>query len=367
MHPAAWVEVDLGAIAANARAILRTVRPARLIAVVKEDAYGHGAPRVAKALRGIADAFAVASVAEGGELRRAGIGDPILVLSPVHPAERAHLNRERLTPTAGALADLAAIRVSRGHFGGQLKFDTGMGRLGFSPDQAGEVARRLRSRGVRSVAGTYTHLAAAEEPRFTTAQLTRFDLCLAVLREQGIDAGVTHAANSEAIHAGSRACAYGAVRPGLMLYGCSTARSRPPFPLRPAMALKARIAAVKSVGRGATVSYGHTWTACRGTKLGVLPIGYAGGYSRALSNGGRLLVGGRRVPVLGRVCMNLTVADVTYAPGARVGSEAVLFGRQGKAAVTADELARLAGTIPYELLCTAGSLNPRLYQGAARG
>lgn len=362
MTPPAWVEIDLGAIATNARVIRRHAPGRTLIAVVKHDAYGHGAPRVAQALKGIADQFAVATSGEGEELRRHGVRAPILVLVPAPHADRPRMRRLNLLPTVADLVDCSTAPVHHGVLLAHLKFDTGMGRLGLLPAQAREAVVRLRRRGVRAVAGTYTHLAAALEPGFTAAQLDRFDRCLGVLRTLGLDPGPAHVANSEAVLTGGRPLTYDAVRPGLILYGAGPKHLKQRLSLRPAMALVTCLASVRRVERGATISYAHTWRAPRPTRLGVLPIGYAGGYMRTLSNRGKVLVGGCRAKVRGRICMNLTVVDLARVPGARIGASAVLFGKQGGAHVPVEEVADRAGTIPYELLCLAGSLNPRIYR-----
>jgi alanine racemase len=219
---------------------------------------------------------------------------------------------------------------------------------------------------VRRLAGTWTHLAASDDPAFTLAQLDRFDTCLRALRARGIDPGLTHAANSGAILGSARARAYGAVRPGLLLYGCAPGGARRPGWLKPAMSFRTRVAAVRSVPRGATVSYNHTWHAPRASTLAVLPAGYADGVSRLQSNRGVVLIRGRRAPVRGIVCMNLTVVDVTGIPGVTCGDEAVFFGAQGRKRILAEEVAARQGTIPYEVLCVAGGLNRRV-PGGARG
>ncbi len=212
------------------------------------------------------------------------------------------------------------------------------------------------------LAGAFTHLAQISEPGFTKAQLDRFDMCLGALRAAGIDPGLTHAANSGALYLSARACAYDAVRPGLILYGVPPG-SGVPFALRPALSFKTRVAQVRGVPAGTTVSYGHTWRTGRAARLALLPVGYSCGYPRSMSSKGSVLVRGRRVPVRGRVCMNLTVAEVGAVPGVKSGDEVVLIGCQGRHAISADDVARQAGTISYEVLCTAGGLNERVYRG----
>jgi alanine racemase len=354
------VEVDLDAIRANARAICKHLRGTRLLAVVKEDGYGHGGPEVARALSGIASGFGVATVAQGEALRARGVRECILVLCPVPGEEWPRLKRARLTPALTSQPDLARASVgSGGMMEGHLKFDTGVGRVGFHYLAAPAVARCLVRRGVRRLRGVFTHLSRVYERKFTEAQLDRFTKCLSVLHKAGISAELIHVANSGAVYLSPRACAYGTVRPGLILYGCPPGPGVP-FTLRPALSFKTRIAEVRRVPAGVTVSYGHTYTTRRQTILAALPVGYSAGYSRLLSGRAHVLLRGRRVPVRGRVCMNLTIVEVERT---RVGEEVTLIGSQGRSRIDADELARHMGTISYEVLLTVGGLNPREYLG----
>ncbi|MEK7477261.1 MAG: alanine racemase [Candidatus Coatesbacteria bacterium] len=367
MTRTARVVVDLTAIKANARALRRAVPGAALIAVVKRDAYGHGAPEVGHALAGLADLLAVADPGEAFVLRAAGIRTPVLVLGTAASVDLPALIRAGCHPTLTGERDLAAMPEPRGGvLAAHLKFDTGMGRLGFDASRAAEVVRLLRKRRVRRLAGIWTHLAAAGEPGFTRVQLRRFDECLGVLRTHGIDPGLTHAANSGAVLASVRARGYRAIRPGLLLYGCAPGGARPPRWLRPAMSFGTRVADVRRVARGATVSYDHTWRASRAATLAILPAGYADGFSRLQSNRGTVLIRGRFARVRGLVCMNLTIVDVTDIPGVVPGDEAVFFGAQRGRRLNAGTVARRQHTIAYEVLCTAGGLNRREY-GAARG
>ncbi len=338
--------------------MLRFAPGVRLLAVVKEDAYGHGAPGIARALAPLAAGFAVSTPGQGAALRVAGSTAPILLLGPLDPAECAAAGRARLTPSLLDEHELPRLRVAGGRLEAHVKFDTGMGRLGVPPARARALASALLRRGVRRVRGAYTHLAAAAEPRFTAAQLDRFDACLGALRAAGIAAEQVHAANSGAVVSSARARAYGTVRPGLLLYGYAPG-GRAPFALRSALAWGCRIAAVRAVPAGTSVSYGHTFVTRRPSRLAVLPVGYAAGLHRALSGRGAAVIRGRRAPFRGLVCMNLTVADVTDVPGAAAGGIAHLIGGGGTARLGADEVARRAGTIAYEVLCAAGVLNPR--------
>ena len=360
-----WVEVDLAAVRANARNAIRHAGGAKLIAVVKEDGYGHGGPEIARALSGIASGFGVATVAQGRALRAAGIRAPVLVMCPVPAEDWRALGNAELTPALTSLPDLSRARPSwGGMLEGHLKIDTGIGRVGFHYSGIRTVARRLARKGIRRLRGVFTHLSQVFERGFTERQLERFADCLAALKAADISFDQVHVANSGAVYVCPRACAYGTIRPGLILYGCAPGPGIP-FPLRPALSFKTRIAEVRRVPRGATVSYGHTYTTKRPTTLAALPVGYSSGYMRRLGNRAHVLVRGKRLPVRGRVCMNLTIVETKS--GAKVDEEVVLIGAQGGERVTADELARHIGTISYEVLLAVGRQNPRIYRGEPDG
>jgi len=234
-----------------------------------------------------------------------------------------------------------------------VKVDTGMGRIGAGPEAALGIVRHLSGLKAVRVQGIYTHLANAEnDARFTALQLKRFRSVVAVLSREGLRPPLVHAANSAGAlrHPGAR---FDLVRPGLAAYGLV-----PGF--EPALTLKSKIVFLKTVAKGAPISYGGTWRAKRPSRIATLPIGYADGYARSLSNKAAVLVGGRRCPVVGRVTMDQTMVDVTGSPSARVGDDAVLIGRQGRAEIPAAELSRLCGTIPYETATALSSRVPRV-------
>jgi len=354
--------IDLSAIRANARAIrARTGRP--LLAVVKSDAYGHGMVPVARALAGLVEGFAVFAVWEGVRLRESGIKKPVLVLGPATENERREAGRNCITLSVSSLDGIRdAVRGPGGRMEAHLKFDTGMGRLGVSHRDAVECASLIARMGVRRLAGVWTHLSTASDPRFTALQVARFDSALLALVRAGISWDLTHVGASEAVISAPRiASRYGAVRVGLALYGC-TPGPKPGFPLRPAMSFSTRVSVLREALPGDTVSYGHTWRARRKTLLAVLPVGYSRGVNRLLSSRGSVLIRGRRAPIRGRVTMDLTVVDVTGIRGVRPGDEAVFVGRSGRAEIRAEEMAGLAGSLAYEVLCVAGGLNPREYR-----
>ncbi len=358
------VEIHLPSLRHNLQEVTRRVGTAAVLAVVKANAYGHGAVPVSRALLAAgAHQLGVATAEEGLALRDAGVTAPILVMGGV--CDIPAMQRSNLTPvlpsrdavdTAARLADPRTLPL-RVH----LKVDTGMSRLGVTPEEALALLRAgwpptLHLEGVMS------HLASADEPdgRATERQLARFRAFLEALQAAGLPVPTAHIANSAAIlkYPSSR---FDLVRPGLMLYGYSSGPMSP-VDLRPALTWKTRVVQVKRVDKGQPVSYGGTFVAPRPSTLAVLPVGYADGYSRALSNKGHVLIGGRPAPVVGRVCMDLTVVDVTGHPTVRPEDEAVLLGRQGAAAITADDLAACQNTISYEVLCQIGPRVTRVYR-----
>jgi alanine racemase len=358
-------EIHLPALRHNLREVLRRVGTAAVLAVVKADAYGHGAVPVARALldAGVRQ-FGVATIAEGLELRRGGITAPVLVMSGIFPEDLPALLEGDLTPVLPSREAIeAAARLAgsspvplRVH----LKVDTGMGRLGLTPEDVQGVLTASWPPALQ-LGGIMSHLARADEADRgpTDAQLGRFRALLDALKSVGVPVPCAHIAGTAAI-LGFPASHLDMVRPGLMLYGYAPG-SVPATDLRPVLAWKTRIVQVKRVNPGQAVSYGGTFVARRPTTLAVLPVGYADGYSRGLSNRGRVLIGGRPAPVVGRVCMDLTIVDVTDHPPVQAGDEAVLLGSQGSARITADDLAGWLGTISYEVLCQIGRRVVRVY------
>jgi alanine racemase len=363
-------EIDLAAIAANVRVAARLARPAAaLMAVVKADAYGHGAVHAARVALGAgASWLGVAIPEEAVALRAAGLRSRILVLGPIAPEQAPLVVAHDLDQCVADMTQADALSreaTARGSFVRlHLKVDTGMGRVGVSPRDARPVAARIAELpGVRLL-GLMTHFAEsdAEDPTFTREQLARFEAVHRELRDAGHAIALRHAANSGALmrHPDSR---LDLVRPGIMLYGCHPCRNRRPDdpPLAPALRLCSGISHLKDLARGGTVSYGRTFVAPRDMRVATLPIGYADGLSRLLSGRGHALIRGRRVPIVGRVCMDMTMVDVTLVPDAAIGDEAVLIGRQAGEEITADEVADLLGTISYEVLCRIGPRVPRIY------
>jgi len=361
--------VDLEAVAENLRAVRELLRPgAGLIAVVKANAYGHGGVEVARAMVAVgADGLGVAYAEEGILLRRAGVRGPILVMGPTPPEGAEALLEHRLEAVVFdmALAErLAHLAAQAGRaVGVHLEVDTGMARQGVSPREAPVFAIKLaRLRGLR-LDGLMSHFANAEadDPASAREQLTRFLETDRAIRAAGVDVPRRHLANSAGLLALPEA-RLDLVRPGILLYGYAPSpRLAARLALRPALTLRTRIAALRDVPRGQGVSYGHTFVAPRDVRVATLPIGYADGVCRALSNRGQVLVRGRRAPILGRVCMDMTLADVSAIPAASVDDEVVLIGRQGDDALSADDVAAAAGTINYEILACIGPRIPRVH------
>jgi len=359
-----WAEIDLDALGHNVRQAAKMAGPARVMAVVKANAYGHGSVQVARAaLANGAASLGVARAGEGELLRAAGITAPILIFGLIAPGEAEKVLDLGLTPAVFDLEQAAALAgLARKHPAGvHLKVDTGMGRLGFSPDRPEDILKAAGLPGLR-LEGLFTHFATADDPDLSYAewQLERFLATDRLLREAGFAGYTAHAANSAAL-INLPAARLDMVRPGIMLYGYHPAGS-PAGNLRPVLSFKALVAQVKAVPAGFRVGYGSTHVTPASTLLATLPVGYADGFSRKLSSLGQVLIHGRRAPVLGRVCMDMIMVDVGHIAGVRPGDEAVLYGEQGDEAVWADEVAEKTGTISYEVLCAVGARVPRIYR-----
>jgi alanine racemase len=359
-----WAEIDLDALAANLRILSARAAPARLYAVVKANAYGHGAVGCGRAaLEAGAAGLAVICLDEAEELRRAGIEAPVLVLGYTPTSDAPRAVALGVSPTvaspelAEALSDAARARGATVPV--HLELESGLNRQGLPPDALVALAERARAMPGLRVQGLFTHFAAAEEAdqRFTRRQ---FDVLRDVSgRLPWIPERHCSASASVLL---DREMALEAVRTGLSLYGyrpapcCGTDAD-----LAPVMALRSRLARVLEVERGATVGYGRTWAAARPSRIGLVMCGYADGYRRGYSNRAHVLVRGRRAPVVGRVAMDMCMVDVTAVPGAGAGDVVTLLGRDGAEKVDADELAALDGTISWEVLAGVAARVPRLF------
>lgn len=364
-------EVDLSALTHNYRALRQLAPPSvKLLAVVKADAYGHGAIPVATRLQLLgADLFGVARCSEGVELRRGGITRPIVVLSGVYQEEAEEVLQYNLTPMIYRMEEAEALSVQAGKWGKRLpvhiKVDTGMGRIGLLPEEVPPFADRLRRLPHLQIEGIASHLSTADEedPSFSQQQIDRFNWVIEMLRRIDIVPPYRHIANSAAL-VKLPSAHFNLVRPGIMLYGSYPSPTlKGVVALRQVMSWKSRIADIRRLPKGHPVSYGRTFVAQRPSLIAAVPVGYADGYHRLLSNRGAVLIRGKRAPVVGRVCMDWTMVDVTEIEGAAVGDEVVLLGGQGDEVITAEEMGGWIGTISYEILCSVGKRVERIYKG----
>jgi len=377
--------VDLAALDQNFRAIgayLRDeallnrgagrgpVRPPGIIAVVKANAYGHGARPVATTLEAAgATMLAVADIEEGVDLRKAGIQAPILVFGALSVSDVDGVFDHALTPTISSPAAGAALQAAAAHRKAtlryHLKLDTGMNRLGFRHDNLRRTLPALLSSPNLSLDAVHTHFACADEPghKLFDEQRTRFDAACHTLDELAAGPRMRHAANSAALLRDSRVW-YDFVRPGLLLYGLVPPPLGSTVALMPVMSLTSRVVAVKGVRIGEGVGYGGRFVAERAVTLAVIPAGYADGLDRRLEGRGAVLIRGRRAPIVGAVSMDMLTADVTDIDAVGPGDEVTLLGSQGnepQQTIDAREMAAWIGTIPYEILCRLGSRVERKY------
>lgn len=371
-----WAEIDLSAIRHNIREIRRVVGDQKaMLVVVKGNAYGHGAIQVANAVvREGVEYLGVARLSEAIVLRNAGIKVPILILGYTPPDCAPRLVDLKLTQTvhsceyAERLASF--LHCAKAKLTIHIKIDTGMGRLGLLPENTpgqSSIVDRVESiarHGVFEMEGIYTHFAASDADCLDNAyqQLELFTQTLNSLKAAGYEFSCIHAANSAAILTMPEAH-FNMVRPGIVTYGLypSDSVDRSLLDLRPAMTVKASLVSVKEAPCGTTVSYGHTHVCEGNTRIGVVPIGYADGYDRFLSSKGIMLVHGKRVPVVGRVCMDQTMVDLGPESSAECGDEVVILGKQGDGSVTADDLALMLGTINYEIVARLMARVRRVY------
>jgi alanine racemase len=367
-----YATIHLAALAHNLSQIKRYLSPdCDIMAVVKANAYGHGAVETAQALshQGI-ERFAVASLDEGIALRDAGLSASIVVLGALLEEQVRDLIAYRLTPVVSdglILPSLAKATHSQpAPYPIHLKVETGMGRLGFSPEELLSILNDPTLRGPLHIEGLMTHLADADgtDSAFTERQLGLFRSMSEQIQQRGLTVPLIHTANSAAIVRFPDAH-FSLVRPGIILYGYHTLPPSIPAPdLKPVLSLQSTIVQLRSIPRGGTVSYSRTFVAERPTRIAVLPIGYADGYSRRLSHRASVLIQGRRAPIIGLVCMDMIMIDVTDFGPVQVGETVTLIGQQGQESIRADEVSSWMDTIPYEVLCGIGPRVPRLYESA---
>ncbi len=366
-----WQEIDLNQLATNMHTLRTLVgSDIAIAAVVKANAYGHGAVDIAPVLLDNgADALAVSFIDEGIELRRSGISSPILLLGYTDPDQFDAIIEWNLQPTIYSVQSarlLAARAAAQGkEVSIHIAIDSGMNRVGFSTtEESIEQISTITSLPSIRLEGIFTHFASADESdqSYSIHQYERFQSVIDALEQRGIRPRLRHAANSAAT-IGFEISRLDMVRLGIVLYGDypSSIFSAEQVDLNPVMTLKCLITHIHTIEPGETVSYGRTFTAQRTTQVATLPVGYADGYLRSLSNKAEVLVHGHRAPVIGTICMDQMMIDITDIDDVSIGDEVVLIGSQGDDRITTAELASHASTIPYELLCALADRVPRVY------
>lgn len=366
-----WCDIDLDAIRDNLLAARENAGGAMVMAVIKADGYGHGAKEIASYVEDVVDYFAVATIEEGIELREDGIKKPVMILG-YHSPSGYDLNLtydiEQTIYSVEAAKAMSAEAVKAGKAARiHLALDTGMTRIGLSPDEEGlaKAVEISRLPGIE-IHGLFTHFSCAdmEDKTYTWDQIKRFEDFCGLLESAGINVPVRHVCNSAAIMEFSHH-RYEMVRSGITTYGLypSDEVIFENMLIRPAMTWKAHVVNIMEPELGRGVSYGATYIVDRPCRLATISIGYADGYSRHLSNKGAVLIRGKRAPIVGRVCMDQMMVDITDIPGVEMEDEAVLIGQDGTEKVTADDIAAWTGTINYEVVCAVSQRVPRIYHG----
>jgi alanine racemase len=363
-----WAEIDLRAIAYNYKQVKKAVgKDIMIMAVVKANAYGHGTVEVSRTLESMGvDYLGVATTDEAVRLRDHGIKAPVLVLGSVLPEEIKVAIEKDITLTLASYDLLKAIKkecCAHHRLKVHIKVDTGMGRIGVWHEEALDFIKHISQERCLIIEGIYTHFAAAgRDDFFTQYQIESFEKLLGRLEGFDIRIPMRHAANSIATVDFKRSH-MNLVRPGLIIYGMYP---KPNFQklikLKPAMSFKTRIVYIKETPPGRSISYSRTYVTDKHTKIATLPVGYADGYDRGLSNKAHVLVRGKKAPVIGKVTMDQTMIDVGHIRGVKLGDEVVLIGRQGREEIRTEKLARMAGTIAYEVVCSISNRVPRVYK-----
>jgi alanine racemase len=372
-----WAEVSLNALRANYREIRRLVGPkVEVCSVVKADAYGHGAERCALALEAEgARWFGVTTTDEGVPLREAGLRGRVLLMTGFWRGEEEEVVRRNLTSTVWAPWHVELLNRAADTLGAppqpvHLKIDTGMGRLGVVLEELPAICDLIRRSSHVALEGIFTHFASSEvlDAPDVAEQVERFEAALRLVKEHGLSPALCHMDNTGGML--SRPATWkNMVRPGLALYGYALpliaagkpVNEPPPLTLEPALSWRTRLVSLKEEEAGRALGYGGAFTTVRRSRIGVLPVGYADGYNRELSNRGRVIVRGQYCPIVGAISMDLTLVDVTDIPGVEIGDEVILLGRGGESFVGAPEIAAHCRTIPYEILCAISKRVPRNY------
>ncbi len=370
-----WAEISLSGLRRNFDRVRRLAAERKVMSVVKADAYGHGAVPMAQELAAAgADWLGVATVEEALELRAAGIRLPILLLGGLYMSDPADLIEYDLTPSVSSTARLDTYAECARRAGRpiefHLKIDTGLGRLGLPPDRLAAFVERYRELPGLEMKGFFSHLASAEDRIATQTddQIERFQKGLAQLRSLGCDPTLIHVSNSAALATGCAVAGENMVRAGALLYGYCVPihpRANEVAPdlsaFEPILTFKSRVVYMKDVPAGTPLGYGGAFHTRRPSRIATVPVGYADGLSRALSNRGRAILRDRYARLVGNISMDLCLMDVTDIPGVDIGEEVILLGRSQHCSITALEIAQTLGTVPYEVLCSIGKRVPRIY------
>ncbi len=365
-----YITIDLPAVRHNLMESRRKIGDKKLLAVVKTDAYGHGAVRVSRAVEDIVDYFAVACLSEAVELREGGINKPILILGYTSPKEYGELLACNITPTvytydaASKLSEIALLLGTKAKI--HIAVDTGMGRIGFLPttDNADIVASIAKLPGIE-IEGMFTHFSKADETdkEYTKKQIAKFDAFYAMLEERNVRIPIRHCYNSAAIMDLEKT-PYEMVRSGIITYGLypSDEVCKDSMDIVPVMEWKAHVIHVKTLPAGCGISYGATYMTEHETKIATVSVGYGDGYPRSLSGKGRVLIHGRYAPILGRVCMDQMMVDVTDIPDVEPEDIVTLFGNDNGEFLSAEEVAGLSGRFNYELICDISMRVSKIYR-----
>lgn len=365
----AWIEINLAALKDNYNFIRSKIKnKTKIAAVVKANAYGHGAVKIAQKLDQLGvEYFCVGSPDEGIELREAGIKKPILVLAEVLESQYADIINGNLIQTVASVESLISLNKTAEEAGKEisvhLKIDTGMGRIGFLLKDLPEIYEKAKDLKNIKVEGVLSHLARADEEDkdFSYQQLEKFNSALEKIKNAGFKLPLLHIANSAAV-IDLAETSLDLVRPGIMLYGLLPSNDlKKEADLKALLSFKTRVVQLRKLPADSTVSYGSTYKTEKAEKLAVLPIGYKDGYPRLLSNKGEVLIKGKRAPIRGRVCMGQTIVSVEHLEDVEIGDEVVLIGRQGSEEISAAEIADLTGTINYEIVCNLSERLEKIY------
>jgi len=368
-----WAEIDLDALEHNLNLVRQSLTGQKVLLAIKADAYGHGAAEIGAALQDKVDVFGVAGVEEGINLRQNGVkSTPILVLSPLPYHEITALFDFDLTPTVteSRFAELLGAEAKRR--GRKIKvhveIDTGMGRTGVSPAEAGELVRAIRQQPQIEIEGVFTHFPTADSDfSFTARQIQDFTLLIEDLRRAGTAGFLRHVANTSG-YLNFPAARFDMIRPGLIVYGILpdsyAVRTAERLPVKPVMSLRSRVVNLRWIPKGHSISYERRFTAPRDSRIAVITAGYGDGYPYALTNRGSVLIRSRRAPIVGNVCMDLTMIDVTDIPAVAIGDVVTLLGSDDGGTISANELADWAQTIPYEITCRVSPRVPRVFKRA---